>query len=220
MFAKVNDVELYYEVKGSGRPLILLHGNGEDHTIYDVAEPIISEHFTCYFVDSRGHGESTKTDKLDYELMADDIMGFIKELKLEDVSLFGFSDGGIIGLIVASKYPTILKNLVVGGANYNPSGIKKWVYNCLRFLNFFHSNAQFKLMLEHPNISDYELSLIKCRTLILAGTNDLVMEEHTKHLASQIENSELKILKDESHTSYVVHSDKIAEILIEHLKDK
>ena len=58
MFITVNGYRLYYEKHGEGRPLILLHGNGQDHTIFDRALPLLEKSFCCYLVDSRGHGQS------------------------------------------------------------------------------------------------------------------------------------------------------------------
>ena len=69
--------------------------------------------------------------------MAEDVVEFTKELHLENCSYYGFSDGGIIGLIVASKYPDLFKNLIVSGANTNPRGIRRWIYYIFKILNFF-----------------------------------------------------------------------------------
>ena len=86
MLIKVNDIELYYEVKGQGDPLIMVHGNSEDHTIFDTASEVLAKNFTCYLIDSRGHGESTKTNNLDYRIMAEDIYSFTKALYLSSNS--------------------------------------------------------------------------------------------------------------------------------------
>lgn len=219
MFVNVNNIELYYEIKGKGAPLILVHGNSEDHTIFDIAVEKLSEHFTCYLLDSRCHGESTKTNCLNYRDMAEDIAAFIKALNIKDCSYYGFSDGGIIGLIVAAKYPDLLKNLIVSGANTHPKGIKKWIYYTFKVLNFFHPTCRFKMLLEQPDITDNELSKIKCRTLVLAGDRDLVLSAHTKHIANQIPGSVLKIIEGESHGSYIVHREKIAHLIIDFLQN-
>ena len=218
MLIKVNDIELYYEVKGSGEPLIMVHGNSEDHTIFDTASEILAKNFTCYLIDSRGHGESTKTNNLDYRIMAEDIHAFIKSLKIEGCSYYGLADGGIIGLIAASKYPELFNNLIISGVNTNPKGIKPWTYYVFKVLNFFHPTARFRLLLEQPNITDDELKQIKCKTLVLSGNRDLVLEDHIKHIASQIPNAHLKIIDGESLGSYVVHREKIAHIITEFLR--
>ena len=58
MIAHVNGIDLFYEKAGEGRPLLLVHGNGEDHTIFDEAAAELAGSFTCYAVDSRCHGQS------------------------------------------------------------------------------------------------------------------------------------------------------------------
>ena len=59
MFIGVNGIQLFYTKTGNGRPLIMVHGNSEDHTIFDEAIGVLKEHFTCYAIDSRGHGKSS-----------------------------------------------------------------------------------------------------------------------------------------------------------------
>ena len=67
MYIDVNNTRLYYEIIGKGDPLILLHGNGEDHHIFDSAVTILKDYFTCYCIDSRGHGQSMPIEKYDYQ---------------------------------------------------------------------------------------------------------------------------------------------------------
>ena len=104
MYIRVNDTNLWYETKGNGQPFILLHGNGESHEIFTVLMNELSKKFSVYAIDSRCHGKSSKTNELSYGLMMEDVASFIKELKLEKPLLYGFSDGGIIGLLLASEY--------------------------------------------------------------------------------------------------------------------
>ena len=101
MKISVNGIALHYEKSGEGRPLILLHGNGETHAIFDKALPLLAARFTVYAIDSRGHGESEGADAYHYADMKEDVRCFIQELKLEKPVLYGFSDGGIIGLLLA-----------------------------------------------------------------------------------------------------------------------
>ena len=122
MIAQINGIDLYYEKTGSGRPLLLVHGNGEDHTIFDVAIEELKEHFTCYAVDSRGHGQSTPVNELHYEDMSRDMMALMDHLDLHDVLFYGFSDGGIVGLLTASRCDRVT-GLIVSGANVSPEGV-------------------------------------------------------------------------------------------------
>jgi pimeloyl-ACP methyl ester carboxylesterase len=120
----LQDITLYYEKTGQGKPIILLHGNGENHKIFDELVLQLSREYTVYAIDSRGHGKSSKTKSLDYYRMAEDIAGFIKLLNIEKPILYGFSDGGILGLIIGFRYPQLLSKLIISGANIRPEGIK------------------------------------------------------------------------------------------------
>ena len=82
MNIKVNGITLEYSKEGTGEPLILLHGNGEDHHIFDKLAEKLKEKFTVYAIDSRNHGKSSMTDDYSYETMAEDIFSFINALEL------------------------------------------------------------------------------------------------------------------------------------------
>lgn len=74
----VNGVKLYYRVSGHGPAVILVHGNGEDHSVFDETAAPLSCDYTVYALDSRGHGKSTAVETLGYQNMADDVASFIK----------------------------------------------------------------------------------------------------------------------------------------------
>lgn len=63
MYIHINRQILYYDKTGNGSPLLLLHGNGEDHTIFDLLIPMLEQHYTVYAIDTRGHGASNPTDE-------------------------------------------------------------------------------------------------------------------------------------------------------------
>lgn len=216
MKIKVNNVKLYYEVVGSGNPLVMVHGNGETHEIFDKAVEILSKHFTCYLIDSRGHGHSQKVTEFHYNDMAEDVYQFIQALHLENVTYYGFSDGGIIGILLASKYPNLLEKMIISGANTRPEGVKKWVRVMFKVIYCMRKSPLFALMLNEPHITKEQLQVIETPTLVLAGSKDLVDEEDTKFIASSIPNATLKILEGEGHESYIVHNTKIAELILEY----
>ena len=228
MYIGVNGIQLYYEKTGHGRPLIMVHGNSEDHTIFKEAVEVLKEHFTCYTPDSRGHGQSSPCRELHYKDMAQDMIAFMTELDLQDVAFYGFSDGGIIGLLAAMECKRIT-NLVVSGANITTKGCKAWFRMFIKALgavNFrlfikalgtFNKSPLFELMEKEPNIPPEQLAAIKAPTLVIAGSRDLIREDETKLIAKSIPNAKLMILKGESHGSYIVHSTKIADIFVKEL---
>jgi len=213
MYLKVNDITLYYEKSGKGNPILLLHGNGESNKIFDILRKQLEEQYTVYAIDSRGHGNSSKVKSLDYNSMAEDIIQFIQVLQINQPILYGFSDGGILGLIIASKHPTLLSKLIISGANVTPDGLKRKYIKLFRFIYFITKSSNFNLMLTQPNISEKELAKITTETIILAGSKDMIEEKHTKYIAKCITISKLQIINGEGHESYVVNTPKLYEIL-------
>jgi len=213
MFIKANGTELFYQKSGEGNPILLLHGNGEDHTIFDVLAKQLSPKYTVYAIDSRDHGKSSKCKTLYYQDMMEDIAAFIRKLEIQKPILYGFSDGGIIGLLLAIHYPDMLSKLIISGANTHPSGAKKTLVVIGKIAYFFTRSRKLKLMLTQPNITEAELNKITTPTLVLAGSKDFIKDEHTRAIAKNIPNSVLNILEGEGHASYVLHSDKLYRII-------
>lgn len=213
MYFNANGVELFYEKTGQGMPIILLHGNGEDHTIFDVLIKQLSPNFTVYAIDSRDHGRSSRVKSLNYEEMMEDVAAFIHGMRIQTPILYGFSDGGIIGLLLAIKYKSILTKLIVSGANTHPGGIKWFTALQMKLVYFFTRNRKYKLMLTQPSITETELKTIITPTLVLAGGKDMVKDEHTRMIAKNIPSGTLIILDGENHSSYVSHSEKLYGII-------
>ena len=215
MDAFVNGIRLFYEQSGEGRPLVLLHGNFEDHTIFDEAMAVLRESFTCYAIDSRGHGQSDPVDELHYDDMAADLLAFLEALDLRDVVLCGYSDGGIVALLAARRTDRI-SDLIVCGANTHPRALKRRAY-----LNILQEHRQDPdiyntVMLKEPHIPAEDLAAISARTLVAAGSRDIIREKDTRFIASTIPGAKLLILPGEDHGSYIVHSETIAHIILDH----
>jgi len=213
MHINVNNVELYYKVSGQGSPVLLLHGNSEDHGIFKVLSKKLSADHTVYAIDSRDHGRSSKVHHLNYIDKMNDIAEFIEVLGIEKPILYGFSDGGIIGLLLAIHHPDVLDKLIISGVNTNPDGLKSFPIFLIKLHYFLTRSNKMKLMLTQPNITPAELGKIVTPTLVLAGSKDFVKEEHTVALAKNIPNSELRILSGETHGSYVINSKKLYGII-------
>lgn len=213
MRIKVNNVELYYEKHGKGKPIILLHGNQETHDIFDKLIEKLKSNYEVYAIDSRCHGKSENPKEISYNLMCEDIIQLIKELKIEKPILYGFSDGGIIGLLVAIKDPNLLSKLIISGANINPDVFTATDLLLTKIVYFFTRSKYIKMMLNEPNIPVEDLKKITIPVHVLAGEKDVIKLDHTKLIADNIENSTLEIIKNENHGSYIIHSEKLYDIL-------
>ena len=215
----VNNIDISYEEAGQGRPMILIHGNGEDHTIFDRTVNILEKKFTCYLPDSRGHGKSHWIGELHYRDMAEDLVQFLEKLNLHNVVVVGFSDGGIIGLIAASRTRRI-SSLIACGANTRPEGLHGLFLLGSRILHFFGRSPLIRLMIKEPDIRDQELRQIRADTLIVAGEHDLIRKSETDHIVAEIPGAAKLILRGESHGSYIVHSEKLAAIILQFLNKR
>lgn len=213
MYIHINRQILFYEKTGEGPPLLLLHGNGEDHTIFDVLCPLLSQTHTVYAIDSRGHGASNPTEEYSYPDMAEDIAQLITSLEIQSPILYGFSDGGIIGLLLALHYPGLLERLIISGANLNPHGMKWTFLHKIKQHYKKSGNPLERMMLEEPDISPSALAQIQIPVLVLAGEHDIIKSAHTKLIAQKLPNAQLKIIPGEDHGSYIIHSDKLYDYI-------
>ncbi len=204
---------------GQGPPVVLIHGNGEDHTVFDRTVHLLKEKYTCYLPDSRGHGKSQWAGEFHYRDMAEDLIQFLKKLNLRDAAVVGFSDGGIIALMAAARTNRIT-SLVACGANTRPEGLRGLVLTGMKIHHFFSQSRLMCLMIREPDIGDEELKKIHADTLIVAGQHDLIRKSETDHIASKIKGAKNVILPGESHGSYIVHSEKLAKIILDYLSGK
>ena len=206
-------IALHYEIFGNGYPLIMLHGNGEDITIFSKAIDKLKEHFTVYAIDTRGHGKSSPVREYHYSDMAEDVYAFIKDNGIEKPAVYGFSDGGITALMLGYTHPDAVSAIIASGANSSPKGLKALYRFGYRKLSHFYHDPKIGLMLREPQMTREDLEKITVPVLLTAGSKDMIKKEDTEFLHSSIKESSLMILEGEGHASYVADSDKIAEII-------
>ncbi len=213
---KVNGVCIHYAVIGEGKPVVLVHGNGESHDLFDTQiEQLVSAGYKVYAPDSRGHGANEPLTEYHYADMAEDMYCFIKTLKLNKPAFYGHSDGGIIGLMLEITHPGILGVLAASGANLSPEGLNKSFLEKYTSINEESHDPLLTLMLTEPHINPEELRKIKIPVLITAGENDLIIPEETKRIADHLPDVKLIILEGEDHGSYIDNSEIMGNLLIE-----
>ena len=201
------DISLYYEEKGSGFPLIMLHGNGEEHGYFEHQTDCFAENYRVIAIDTRGHGRSPRGEgEFSIKRFADDLYGFMTEHGIEKAHILGFSDGGNIAITFALKHPEMIEKLIVDGANLYPAGVKRRIqrpielgYYAVKLFAAFSSNAKTKtemlsLMVNEPNIAPEELKKLNMPVLVMAGTDDMIRQEHTELIAASIQGAKLVIL--------------------------
>lgn len=201
------DIKLNYIDKGSGIPLVLLHGNGEDLTYFNNQIEYFSKNYRVIAVDTRGHGKSNRgTKAFTMDQFVEDLVYLLDSLNIDKIILLGFSDGANIAMKFAIKYQNRLKLLILNSGNLYYSGAKKSIqiiiklgYYLLKFFEIFNPKLKLKreiigLMIYEPNLKEEDLRVINIPTLIIAGKKDMIKEEHTRLIARNLKYSSLVII--------------------------
>ena len=197
------DISLFCEERGSGEALILLHGNGEDHSYFRHQIAHFADRYRVIAVDTRGHGKSPRGQgEFSIRRFAEDLYDFMTELGLSRAHLLGFSDGGNIALEFALKHPEMVQMLILNGANLYPPGMKLSVllpieieYHLRRCFGGESNKADLLgLMVREPQIKPEQLKSLTMPVLVIAGTKDMIRQRHTKLIARSLPNATLAIL--------------------------
>src|SRR5690348_3579237 len=123
-YANINGLNLYYEIHGAGRPLILLHGGLMSNETFGPVLPMLAERHQVIAPDLQGHGRTADIDRpIDVRLMADDIAALIDELELDKPDVVGYSLGGGVAFFTAVKHPDKVGRLVMASANITREAI-------------------------------------------------------------------------------------------------
>lgn len=230
----VDSATIYYESYGKGEPLILLHGNNESMASFREQIIFLSEKFNVIAIDSRGQGNSIDLSKspYTYELFAKDIIGVIDNLGISKTNVLGWSDGGNVGLILASQYPDRINRLCVFGANLFPGkeAIDEDVIRIFekRKLDLMKASAPSSfnelrltnLVLEQPNIKIDQLKKITSSVLVMAGEKDIVKYEHTRLISSSISQSKLYIFSKGDHYIPIKQPKDFNDVVVKFMIDK
>lgn len=216
--ASIDGVSIYYEVYGSGPPVLVLHGAGAFlETMHYFISGLAPNH-TVIAVDSRAQGRSTDSaTPLTYGLMGDDMLGLMKVLHLQSADVVGWSDGGIVALDMAMK-STRPRRIVAIGVNYDANGVDprevspQTLAEIAREIEPFYrliapDPSHFPILMRkidimvrtQPHYTLSELSRIRARTLIMAGQYDAIRAEHTARLAAAIPGATRIIVAGASH---------------------
>lgn len=237
--AKINNVDIYYEVYGEGEPLLLLHGGLGNGTYFRNQIPaFLAAGYQLIVMDSRGHGRSSFDDQpISYELMASDVLGLMDHLGIEKASIVGWSDGGIIGLEIAITHPERLNKVVAYGANFDPTGVRLDIGSSDRFNAYIEAAYEDYLKLSpapdrwdeflanisnmwatEPNYTEDQLKAITVPFLILDGqTEEAIDLNQTKLMALLIPGAELVLLPGTGHFAMFEQPELFNQTVLDYL---
>jgi pimeloyl-ACP methyl ester carboxylesterase len=225
-YADIRGFKMYYEIYGTGEPLLIIHGNGGSIANFSYQIPYFSKNYQVILADSRAQGKSVDpTDSLSYEMMTDDLNALLDKLGLKQCYVIGWSDGGINGLLLAIRHPDKVKKLAVTGANLWPdtTAVDPFVYNwAMKYnknlqdsVNKSKTPGKYKnaLKLAHllsyePHITVAQLHTITCPTLVIGGDHDVIRPAHTMLIAQSITQSYLWIIPNSGHSTPIFKRDQ------------
>jgi pimeloyl-ACP methyl ester carboxylesterase len=123
-YAPVNGLNMYYEIHGAGRPLVLLHGAMGTIDMFGGLLPVLAKTRQVIAPEQQAHGRTADIDRqLRYEQMAKDTAALLRHLNIDNADVFGYSLGGAVAWQLAIRHPELVRKLVVGSATYNNDGL-------------------------------------------------------------------------------------------------
>jgi len=241
-YVDVGPVHMWYETRGRGVPLLLMHGDLDMNAAWGNQVDALAKHFQVFAPERRGQGHTPDVDApLSYRVMADDTVGFVEKVVGSPVHLVGWSGGAILGLMVALARPDLVRRLVLVGGNVDTSayvpGFERMTrlpadspdYEALRVLYGAvspdgpdHWPVIFAKMMElwrtEPHIPLADLAGVRARTLLVVGDDDLVTLEHTAAMYRAIHDAELAVVPGTSHLAPMEKPDLVNHLLLDFLR--
>lgn len=228
-FATVNGIRLWHAVFGQGEPVVFLHGGLANADYWGLQIAAVARTHQVIVMDSRGHGRSAHDSRpFGYDLMADDVVGLLDHLKIKSAAVVGWSDGAILGLDLAMRYPDHVSKVFAFAANTDPTGVEDGVEKNPTFAAYIaragHEYAKLsatprdytvfvdaisKMWATQPNWTTSQLKAIKTPVLVVDGDHDEAIKRvHTEQMAATIPGAGLLILPDTSHFSFLQDPDQ------------
>jgi len=232
------DAHIHYVSYGQGDPVLLLHGGLSNKLSWFSQIPwLVSSGRRVVLIDTRGHGDSTAgNSQLSYSIFAKDTLLVLDRLGIQRTDIIGWSDGGIIALLLGLEAPQCVGRIVAISANFHPSGLINKVqdntpyFSPNKITNWLHGwwsgagerhpvlEAEIKeLWRTAPKLDHSDLQAITLPTLVIVGENDIIALSHSNELAEKLTNGKLEIVMGAGHASPVTHSQQVNQLIAEFL---
>ena len=220
----VRGIKIYCEIYGSGKPLLMLHGNGGSIASFTKNIPYFAKKYMVIAVDSRAHGKTVDgRDSLTFEMMADDFSALLDAMHIPSAYVIGWSDGGIDALVLAMRHPSQVIKLASSGANLVPDSTalipslwkdmqKEYTAGQQKqYKTAAEKNKRKIFMLDwlEPNIPFSALKAIKCPSLIISGDHDLIVLQHSVSIYQNIPKAWLWVVPNSGHGTFIEHTGEV-----------
>lgn len=237
-YAQVNGLKMYYEIHGTGRPLVLLHGSFGNVEGWGTVLPALAKNHQVIAVELQGHGHTADRDlPLTFEQMADDTAQLLSQLRIQEADFFGYSMGGTVGLGVAIRYPELVRRLAVLGST---AGNPKETYETESYKQYQSLPADFAPpILKEPydrmapdpahwpilvqkvknmgpafkGYSQAQLKAIHAQVLVMIGDHEGIRPEHAVEMFRQIPDAQLAVFPGGDHFMLFVSPEKVLATL-------
>ena len=209
--AEIHGHRMFYATRGSGPTLVFLHGGGDsgEHSFVRQLD-VFSERHHIVAPDQVGQGRTPDVPgPLSYTAMMQDTAALLRQLKLKHVDVVGFSDGGILALMLAVRHPELVRRLVISGVNISPEGLVTENLEGLRADDTPNPKTIDEklghLWATSPTEDELSLALlakIMQPVLLVSGDHDVITLEHTLQIFHALPNSELCVLPGTDHGTF------------------
>lgn len=230
-YAPVNGLKMYYEVHGTGEPLVMLHGGMSTiGTFYRILPPLAKRR-QIIAVEQQGHGHTADIDRpFSFEQMADDTASLLQQLGIKKADVFGYSDGGMVALELAIWHPKLIRKLAISSAVYNMDGYYPEIKEGLPHMTADALPSQMREAYEavapqpenwpklvakaaeharnFSGMRPEEMQAIKAPALVMVADGDIVRIQHAEEL-SRLLRTELVVLPDSDHVSYLLEQPEV-----------
>src|SRR5687767_6893545 len=145
-YASVNGLKMYYEIEGTGRPLVLLHGGlCTIEVCLGKLRPALAKGWKTIAIEQQAHGRTADRDRpLTHEQMAEDTAALLRQLKIRNADFFGYSMGGSIALRIALRHPDLVRKVVIIGTSFNNEGLIPGLVENIKALKAEEVPPQFR----------------------------------------------------------------------------
>jgi pimeloyl-ACP methyl ester carboxylesterase len=226
-YANVNGLHMYYEIHGTGKSLVLIHGAASTiQTTFGRLIPELEKTHKIIAVELQAHGHSDNRDgrPITFEQDADDVAELLQQLQIDNADIFGFSNGGTAALQVAIRHPKLVNKLIIASSMYKRAGAVPEFWQGFNNPDFGVMPDDYKhaflainpsqdalhimfdqcvqRMLHFTDIPDQTISAIQNPTLVIIGDKDVPSPEHAVEMYRRMLHASLAIFPG-GHGAYM-----------------